>query len=152
MEELLDQGKCRAIGVSNFMDRHLKELLAQCETIPAVNQIELSPYNYQQRRDTIGMCLDHNIKVEAYSSLTKGQKLNDPELVKIAGKYNKSAAQILIRWALELEFVVIPKSVKESRIRENADVFDFSILQEDMTTLEGFNENLSTGWDPTHAP
>ena len=152
MEKLLAEGKCRSIGISNFMDHHLRELLAQCEIIPAVNQIELSPYNYLQRRDTISICQDHNIMVEAYSPLTKGRKLNDPGLVKIALIYNKTPAQILVRWALELGFIVIPKSVRESRIYENADVFDFSISQEDMLTLEGFNENLATGWDPTHAP
>ena len=70
----------------------------------------------------------------------------------IAVKYGKTPAQILIRWALELGFVVIPKSVHEMRIKENADVFDFSLSIEDMKTLEGFNENLATGWDPTNAP
>ena len=90
--------------------------------------------------------------VEAYSPLTKGQKLQDPKLVNIATKYGKSPAQILIRWALEHGFIVIPKSVHEFRIRENADVFDFSISKEDLLILDGFNENLATGWDPTHAP
>ena len=152
MEKLLAEGKSRAIGVSNFMDHHLRELLERCEIVPAINQIELSPYNYIQRSETIKMCLDHNIMVEAYSPLTKGQKLNDTRLIGIAVKYGKTPAQILIRWALELEFVVIPKSVHEMRIQENADVFDFSLSSEDMKKLEGFNENLATGWDPTNAP
>jgi diketogulonate reductase-like aldo/keto reductase len=152
MEELLSLGKCRAIGISNFMEHHLRELLDSSVVTPAVNQIELSPYNYIQRKQTINLCQDHNIKVEAYSPLTKGRKLNDPGLVKIADKYGKSPAQVLIRWALELGFIVIPKSVHEIRIRENADVFDFSIAKEDMQNLEGFNESLATGWDPTHAP
>jgi diketogulonate reductase-like aldo/keto reductase len=152
MEKLLANGKCRGIGVSNFLERHIQEILDHCETIPAVNQIELSPYNYLYRKEVIELCRVHNICVEAYSPLTKGQKLSDPRLNKVAEKYGKSPAQILIRWALQQDFVVIPKSVQDDRIDENADVFDFSISDEDMLFLEGFNENLVTGWDPTNAP
>jgi diketogulonate reductase-like aldo/keto reductase len=152
MEKLLQDGKCRAIGVSNFMARHIKDLLGNCEVVPAVNQIELSPYNFLYRKEVVDLCLGKNIMIEAYSPLTKGRKLNDPKLVELAKQYRKSTAQILIRWALEKGFIVIPKSVKENRIRENADIFDFSITEDDMKYLESFNENLITGWDPTNAP
>lgn len=152
METLLAEGKCRAIGVSNYLVRHLEELLDHCRVIPAVNQIELSPYCYLYRKETVDFCRAKGIWLEAYSPLTKGEKLRDPKLVKIASKYHKTPAQILIRWALQHQFIVIPKSVRRDRIRENAQVFDFSISPEDMSYLDTFNENLTTGWDPTHAP
>ena len=152
MEKLLQDGKCRAIGVSNFMSRHISELLDNCKIVPAVNQIELSPYNYLYLKEVVDLCQDKNILIEAYSPLTKGRKLNDAKLVELASKYGKTTAQILIRWALEKMFIVIPKSVRENRIRENADVFNFSISAEDISYLETFNENLITGWDPTNAP
>jgi diketogulonate reductase-like aldo/keto reductase len=152
MEQALADGKTRAIGISNFMKRHVVELLDNSKIIPAINQIELSPFNYLFRKDTIDYCLKNDIKTEAYSPLTKGRKLNDPNLVEMANRYRKSTAQILIRWTLEHEFVVIPKSTKEHRIIENANVFDFSISREDMDVLDELNENLVTGWDPTTAP
>jgi diketogulonate reductase-like aldo/keto reductase len=152
MEKLQADGKCRSVGVSNFLVMHLGELLAQSDLVPAVNQIEISPYNYRQRIDTIRLCQDRGIALEAYSPLTKAQKLKDPRLLEIAGHYDKSAAQVLIRWALQKDFIVLPKSVHQHRIIENADVFDFSISTADMDILDGFNENLATGWDPTDAP
>ena len=136
--------------MSNFTIRHLTELLANSETIPAVNQVELHPYLYQ--RELLDFCHKKNIVIEAYSPLTHGERLNDPRLVSIARKYSKSPAQILIRWALQHDVVVIPKSAKRERIIEDADVFDFAISAEDMRTLDGFNENLRTCWDPTRAP
>lgn len=152
MEKLLDEGQCRSIGVSNYMVHHLEELLEHSGVVPAVNQIELSPYNYRQRLDLLEFCRISNIAIEAYSPLTKGRKLQDPGLKEIAGHYEKTPAQVLIRWALQKGFIVLPKSVNPGRIRENASVFDFAISGEDMEILEGFNEDLSTGWDPTHAP
>jgi diketogulonate reductase-like aldo/keto reductase len=152
MEELMAKGKCRSIGISNFMVHHLEELLRQAHVVPAINQIEMSPYNYLQRKETVDLCQAAGIVIEAYSPLTKGRKLRDPRLVEMAAKYGKTAAQLLIRWALEKGFVVLPKSVNRERIVENADVFDFTISDADMTMLDEFNENLSTGWDPTHAP
>lgn len=152
MEALLAEGKCRAIGVSNYMVRHLKELLSNCKVKPAINQIEMNPYIYQHFLEVVEMCRQQGIAIEAYSPLTKGRKLKNPQLVKIARKYQKSPAQILIRWALQQQFVVIPKSARAERIRENADVFDFNISQEDMAELDSLNEDLVTGWDPTDAP
>lgn len=152
MEELLAKGLCRSIGVSNFMTHHLEEILEKGHVAPAINQIEMSPYNYLQRKETLDLCHSTGIVIEAYSPLTKGEKLNDPRLVEIAEKYAKSTAQLLIRWALEKQFVVLPKSVNKDRIVENANVFDFTISEEDMATMDSFNENLATGWDPTHVP
>jgi diketogulonate reductase-like aldo/keto reductase len=174
LQKLQTQGKARSIGVSNFTIRHLTELLAETETVPSVNQVEFHPYLYQ--RDLLDFCSGKGIVLEAYSPLTKGERLNDPQLAAIAGKYpaaaqpedrssqlplaqrfsrrpvTKSPAQILIRWALQHGLVVIPKSSNPRRIRENADVFDFDIAPGDMRLLDGFNENLRTCWDPTHAP
>ncbi|KPL20872.1 MAG: glyoxal reductase [Bacteroides sp. SM1_62] len=151
MEELLAKGKCRSIGISNFMKHHLEELLEKAHVVPAINQIEMSPYNYLQRKETLDLCESAGIVIEAYSPLTKGKKLKDPRLVEIAVKYGKTTAQLLIRWALEKQYVVLPKSVHKDRIIENADVFDFSISAEDMATMDTFNEDLATGWDPSHA-
>lgn len=152
METLLDDGACRAIGVSNYMVRHLEEVLEHGTLTPAVNQFELSPYCYQSRKEVVDFCREHGIRVETYSPLTKGDRLRDPKLVNIAEKYGKTPAQVLIRWALEHEFVVIPKSVNKDRIHENADVFDFALSKEDMDRLDSFDENFITSWDPTHAP
>lgn len=166
LEGLRVSGKTRSIGVSNFTIRHLTELLAKTETVPAVNQVELHPYLYQ--RDLLEYCRVNHIVIEAYSPLTHGERLADPKLAAIASKYpsaerpigsvaapaagTKSAAQILIRWGLQHDTVVLPKSANRQRIVEDADVFDFAISAEDMRTLDGFNENLRTCWDPTNAP
>jgi len=152
MEELFAKGRCRSIGVSNFMVHHLEGLLQKTHVVPAINQIEMSPYNYLHRKETLDLCHSTGIVIEAYSPLTKGKKLKDPRLVEIAAKYGKTTAQLLIRWALEKHYVVLPKSVNKDRIIENADVFDFTISEEDLAIMDGFNEDLATGWDPTHVP
>ncbi len=149
LEGLRAQGKARSIGVSNFTIRHLTELLANSETVPAANQVELHPYLYQ--RELLEFCREKNIVIQAYSPLTHGERLNDPKLVAMAKKYSRSPAQILIRWALQHDVVVLPKSANRQRIAEDAAVFDFTISPEDMRTLDGFDENLRTCWDPTHA-
>jgi diketogulonate reductase-like aldo/keto reductase len=152
MEELLESSKCRSIGVSNYMVRHLEELLASCRTPPAVNQIELHPYNYRTRLPTVERCREQGVRIEAYCPLTQGRRLGDPRLVEIAQKYDKTAAQVLIRWSLQQDLVVIPKSTKQHRIRENCQVFDFEISGDDMSRLDDLNENLVCSWDPTDAP
>jgi diketogulonate reductase-like aldo/keto reductase len=150
MESLLKAGKCRAIGVSNYMIWHLEELLENSSTTPAVNQVEFSPYLYQ--KNLLEFCRSHKIQLEAYSPLTKGHKLKDPKLMAIASKYSKTSAQILIRWALQHQVVVIPKSSRKERIRENSEVFDFSLSTDDMKALDAFNQGLRTSWDPSTAP
>ncbi|MBL0174025.1 MAG: aldo/keto reductase [Ignavibacteria bacterium] len=152
MEALLAAGKTRAIGVSNYMQQHLEELESYASVLPTVNQIELSPYNYLFRKPTVDWCASRNIVVEAYSPLTKGMKLREKRLLEIAAEYGKSTAQILIRWGLQMGFVVLPKSTTPERIAENADVYGFELSDADMARLEKLNENLVTGWDPTDAP
>jgi len=150
LETLLRDGKCRAIGVSNYMTWHLEELLNNSSTIPAVNQVEFSPYLYQ--KELLEFCRAHDIQLEAYSPLTKGHMLRDPKLIAMASEYSKSPAQILIRWVLQRAMAVIPKSSNRERILENADVFAFTISPEDMEALDSFDEDLRTSWDPSTAP
>jgi methylglyoxal/glyoxal reductase len=150
METLLAQGKCRAIGVSNYMIRHLDELLARARVPPAVNQVELSPFNYPA--DLVRYCQARDIVLEAYSPLTKGLRLGHPAVVSLATKHRRTPAQILVRWALEHGFVVLPKSVRKERIEENAAVFDFSLTPDEVRALDALHEGLHTGWDPTDAP
>ena len=150
METLYEEGKCRAIGVSNYTIRHLEELLQTSKTVPAVNQVEFHPYLYQ--KELLDFCRTRNIRIEAYSPLTKGKILNDPKLLDMALRYNKSAAQILIRWSLQHELIVLPKSTRPDRIRENADVFDFEISAEDMNALNNFHCDYRIAWDPTNEP
>lgn len=151
LETLLDEGMVRAIGVSNYMVRHLHELMEHGRHRPAVNQIELSPYNYLQRKDLVDICQINGIAIEAYSPLTKGRKLNDPRLVKIARRYGRTPAQVLIRYCIQKDWIVLPKSSRPERIQENAGVFDWNLSLEDEAYLDSFNENLATGWDPTNA-
>jgi diketogulonate reductase-like aldo/keto reductase len=122
LEDLLDEGLCRAIGVSNYMRWHLDELLEECRVPPAVNQVEFSPFLYQ--KDLLDFCHGSGIRIESYSPLTKAHRLNEPLLEKIGGRHGKTPAQVLIRWALQRDVIVIPKSEKPDRIRENAEVFD----------------------------
>ena len=150
MQRLLKDGRCRAIGVSNYTTRHLEELLRTAEVVPTINQVEFHPYLYQ--RELLEFCRRHRIQIEAYSPLTKGIKLAEPVLVEMAARYGKTTAQILIRWGLQHDLVVIPKSVHPGRIRENADVFDLSISPVDMARLDSLNENFRTSWDPTDVP
>ena len=150
LEQLYREGKCRAIGVSNYTVRHLEELLASCEVVPVVNQVEFSPFTFQS--ELLDFCREHGIQLEAYSPLTKGLKLDDLYLKKIAAGYDRTPAQLLLRWCLEHKVVTIPKSVTPARIEENARVFDFEIAAEDMHRLNSLDKNLRTSWDPTDAP
>ncbi len=146
LEKILESGKCLAIGVSNYMIRHLVEVLAMGSTTPAVNQVEFSPYLHQ--KNLLEFCRSKGIQFEAYGSLTRRRKFTDRGLAALSGKYGKSPAQILIRWALQKSVVVIPKSVNRERIQENADVFDFAISAEDVKTLDAFDEGFRTSWNP----
>jgi len=147
LETLYEEGKCRAIGVSNYTISHLEELLSQANIIPMVNQVEFSPFLYQ--RDLLDFCRKNGIQLEAYSPLTRRKKFNHPILTEVAAKYRKTAAQILIRWVLEHNVVAIPKSSNPARIRENAEIFDFKFDQEDMDRLNSLNQNYRVSWNPS---
>lgn len=150
LENIYEEGRCRAIGVSNYTMDHLDELLSLCRHQPAVNQVELNPFLNQ--KDLLGYCADKGIQIEAYGPLTHAAKLHDPRLLTMAARYARSPAQLLIRWGLQHGLVEIPKSVNRERIVENADVFSFAIHKEDMEVLDGMDEGLRHSWDPTHVP
>jgi len=150
LEKLYKEGMVRAIGVSNFMKRHLIELLEHSEILPAINQIELHPFNYWYFKEIVDICKLNGIALEAYSPLTKGQRLYYKPLVDMSVKYGKSTAQLLIRWGLQKNFIVLPKSVNNERIEANINVFDFVIIEEDILIMDSFNENLITGWNPVN--
>lgn len=150
LQKVLELGKVRALGVSNFMIHHLEELIAYTSIVPAVNQVELSPFLTQN--ELVRFCRGKDIELEAYSPLTKGLRLDDPTVSEIASRVGKTAAQVMIRWSLQRGFVVLPKSVRRERIAENADVYDFVLTADDMGMLDGLNEDLHTGWNPTSVP
>lgn len=146
LEKILEDGKARAIGVSNYTIRHLEELFKTSSTIPAVNQVEFTPFLYQ--KELLNFCKKNKIVVEAYSSLTRGQKFDNSILKSIGQKYNKLPAQILIRWGLQHEIIQIPRSRSQHHIQENMDVFDFTLNDEDMKQLDNLNENFRLTEDP----
>jgi diketogulonate reductase-like aldo/keto reductase len=150
LEQLLADGKVRAIGVSNYMVSHLEELIANADVLPAVNQIELSPFLQQQ--DVRRRCRELGITVEAYSPLTKGRRLGHPEVVAVAAEVGRTPAQVLLRWGLQRSVVVLPKSTRKERIIENINVFDFELSRAQIRRLNDLEEELHTGWDPTDAP
>lgn len=150
LEEIHADGKAKAIGVSNYTIRHLEELLKDCKVKPAVNQVEL--HVFLQQPELIKFCQEHDIVVEAYSPLAHGQGMNDPVLVKLAQKYDKSTSQIMLRWCVEQGTVPLPKSVHRERIKQNIDIFDFAFDKEDKVSLAGLDKNLRTCWDPTRVP
>ncbi|KAG7866130.1 hypothetical protein KL918_004119 [Ogataea parapolymorpha] len=121
LEEAYEAGTVKNIGVSNYGIKHLKELLAypDLKVKPAINQFELHPW--LQRPELVGFCRQHDIAVEAYSPLARGQKVADPVVVKIGEKYKKTAAQILIRWSLEQGFITLPKTATKARLAPNLD-------------------------------
>ncbi|MEE9591951.1 MAG: aldo/keto reductase [Thermoplasmata archaeon] len=152
LETLLEEGACRRIGVSNYMVHHLEELLDHSGVTPALNQIELSPYNFRSRQGVVEFCQAKGIQVEAYSPLTKGRRLRDPRLAEIGKAYGKTPAQVLLRWGYQHDFVVIPRSSNPRNIAENFAISDFNLSTEDMERLDAQDQNLVTSWDPTGAP
>jgi len=150
LEELQRDGLARAIGVSNFTVRHMKELLANATVPPQANQVELSPFLAQ--RELRAFCADHDVLIEAYSPLTRGVRLDDPVVNRIATRLGRTPAQVLLRWALERDVVVLPKSVHRERIQENATIFDFALGPEDTKALDALDEDFHAAWDPTEEP
>ena len=148
LEKLYEDGLCKSIGVSNYMERHIAELLNNSEITPVINQVEFSPFLYLKNLQTY--CESKKIGLESYSPLTKGYKLNDSRLIEIANRYNKSTSQMLIRWCLQKGVICIPKSSQKNHIKENAEVFDFEISESDIVALNNLNENYRSTWDPTN--
>lgn len=147
LEEIYKTGRAKAIGVCNFTEEHLAELIDNCEIVPMVNQVEFHPFLNQKMLQEY--CNEHNIHIEAYSPLAHGKRMQDKTLIDIANKYSKSTAQVMLRWNIHIGNIVIPKSTSKERIVENIDIFDFEIDKKDMDRIENLNENLRTCWDPT---
>ncbi len=150
LERLHEEGRVRSIGVSNFLERHLEELLRHARIVPEVNQVEIHPF--LQRRTLRAFCAQHGIVVESYSPLTKGQRLADPVVLSVAQRVKRSPAQVLLRWGIQHDLVVLPKSTRKERMRENLALFDFTIDQADMARLDALEEGLATGWNPDQVP
>ena len=146
LEKLYKDGRVRAIGVSNFKIHHLKDLLSEAEIKPMVNQIEYHPHLTQ--KELHDFCQQEGIQLEAWSPLKRGELLSDPIINEIAAKHQKSAAQVILRWNLQNNVVTIPKSIKEHRIVENAQVFDFELTREDIERIDGLNIDDRVGSDP----
>ncbi|OUM48579.1 aldo/keto reductase [Bacillus pseudomycoides] len=146
LEKLYKEGRVRAIGVSNFQIHHLKDVMEGAEVKPMINQVEYHPRLTQKElRD---FCREQGIQMEAWSPLMQGQLLDNPALQEIADKYGKTTAQIILRWDLQNEVVTIPKSTKEHRIIQNADIFNFELTKEDMEQIDALNQNHRVGPDP----
>ena len=146
LEKLYKDGKIRAIGVSNFQVHHLEDLIAGAEVKPMVNQIEFHPLLTQT--EVREYCKKQEIQVEAWSPLAQGELLDNEVLTQIAEKHGKSTAQVILRWDLQNEVVTIPKSTKEHRIIQNADVFDFELNAEEVEKINALNQNQRVGTDP----
>jgi diketogulonate reductase-like aldo/keto reductase len=146
LEKLYKAGRVRAIGVSNFKEHHLKDLMDNCEIKPMVNQVEYHPRLTQTSLHAF--CKENGIQLEAWSPLMRGDLIEEPTLKEIAEKYGKSTAQVILRWDLQNEVVTIPKSIKPHRIQENADIFDFELSSQDMDTINLLNQNQRVGSDP----
>ncbi len=148
LESLYREGKVKAIGVSNFKIHHLEDLLSNSSEKPVINQVELHPLLSQV--DLRKYCQENDIKVEAWSPLSRGRFLDEPVLGKIASRHGKTPAQIILKWHLQNQIIPIPKSVTPSRQRENADLFDFSLTQEEIAEIDALNKNQRFGADPDY--
>ncbi|MES9682539.1 aldo/keto reductase [Bacillus sp. AFS001701] len=146
LETLYKNGKVKAIGMSNFQIHHLKEVMENAEIMPMINQVELHPMLSQvELREFLKA---NSIQVEAWAPLMQGQLFENETLLQIANKHNKSIAQVVLRWHLQNGVVIIPKSIKEHRIQENANIFDFELTEEDMNQINSLNQNHRVGPDP----
>jgi diketogulonate reductase-like aldo/keto reductase len=146
LEKIYSQGKARSIGVSNYNFHFLNQLMNNADVIPVINQVEFSPFLYQ--KDLLDYCNSKKIYIEAYTPLTRGERFDHPTIVKLAKKHNKTAAQILIRWGLQHNIIEIPKSGNKSHLKENINVFDFNLDDNDMRELDILNEDLRQVDDP----
>ncbi|HFK5508553.1 aldo/keto reductase [Elizabethkingia anophelis] len=149
LEELQEDGKIRSIGVSNFWQTHLEELFQTARVIPAVNQIEFHPGYWQP--EVTDFCQKNNIVIESWAPLARGKIFENEVLQKIAVKYNKSVSQICLRWVIQHDIIVIPKSSTLQRIEENIDIFDFNLSEEDIRIIDklpqmGFSGELPDLW------
>jgi 2,5-diketo-D-gluconate reductase A len=142
MERARERGYARSIGVSNFSVSELDEVMSVAQTPPVVNQVQFSPFKY--RRKLLEACEELGVALEAYSPLGTGRHLSDKRVQRIAERVGRTPAQVLLRWCVERNLVVIPKSTHRERIEENAQIFDFTLSDEDMAELDALDETGGT--------
>jgi diketogulonate reductase-like aldo/keto reductase len=142
LESVQAGGRARAVGVSNFGRDRLAKLIGSAASTPAVNQVQFSPYHY--RRRLLEYCLAQGIVFEAYSPLARGQGMDHPTIAAIAERLGRTPAQVMLRWAIQHQAVVIPKSSHQERIRSNAQLFDFELADADMQTLDALDRTNET--------
>jgi 2,5-diketo-D-gluconate reductase A len=146
MEEIYASGRCRAIGVSNFQAHHLRRLFSQAQVRPAVNQIEVHPYLTQEELRAFDA--DHEVVTEAWSPIAQGKVLGDPVVQRVAERYSRTPAQVVLRWHVQRGDVVFPKSVSRERMQQNFELFDFELDGEAMGDLTALDRGERTGPDP----
>lgn len=146
LEKIYRDGKVRSIGVSNFHVHHLEELLKDAEVKPVLNQIEYHPHLTQE--DVLQFCKENAIQMQSWSPLKRGEIITEPVIKEIADKHDKTPAQIVLRWNLQNGVITIPKSVKEHRMQENADIFNFELTEDEMEKLNDLNKNERIGSNP----
>jgi 2,5-diketo-D-gluconate reductase A len=146
LERLRAEGRARSIGVSNFKPHHIERLMAESDTVPVINQVELHPFLPQH--ETRAFDEAHGILTESWSPLARGRVLTSPVIERVAAKHGVSPAQAVIRWHLQQRLVVIPKSAHPDRIRSNFDVFGFTLDDDDLEAIAGLESGFRTGADP----
>jgi methylglyoxal/glyoxal reductase len=146
LEKIYEDGRAKAIGVSNFKKHHLEDLIADAKIKPMVNQVEYHPRLTQA--DLLTYCKQQGIQLEAWRPLLKGEIFEEPTLLELADKYNKTVAQIILRWDIQNGVVTIPKSVTKHRIEENIDIYNFKLTNEDMARISALNQDKRNGADP----
>ena len=146
LEAIYDSGRVRAIGVSNFLVHHLKDLLLTARIVPMVDQVEFHPF--LQQPDLQAFCGEHRIQMEAWRPIMFGRVTEVPELVQLGEKYGRSPVQVTLRWMLQRGIVAIPKSAQQERIRSNANIFDFDMAPEDLKVIDGLDRQQRLGKDP----
>jgi diketogulonate reductase-like aldo/keto reductase len=150
LEEIQATGKAKCIGVSNYTVKHLEQMKEYANVMPAVNQVEL--HIFLQQPELLQYCRDNNITVEAYSPLAHAQANDNPVIQQIADKHGKSYAQIMLRWCIQQDLVILPKSKTPSRLQENLNIFDFELDDQDMAQLKQQDQDMRTCWSPVHVP
>lgn len=148
-EELYEKGLIKAIGVSNFLEHHLEPIFNKCNVKPMVNQIEIHP-QYPQR-DIVSFCKSNDMLIEAWSPLIGGRAFKNPLLIEMAQKYDRTVSQICLRWSIQMGALPLPKSSTAQRMKENADIFDFEIADEDINTMKQLEALGSVGSHPDTA-
>jgi len=148
LEELNIEGLAKSIGVSNFTVRHLEELTKNSKTLPSINQVEFHPFIYNEQKKLLEFCKNEGIVLQAYSPLAHATRMDNEAVKNMTTKYKKSYAQILLRWSLQHGVVPIPKSSNEERIKENLDICDFVIDENDMVVLNNLGDGTRTCSDP----